>query len=457
MRRVLIELRAASGSPWSFALIGLAWLAMAGAAVFLVVRHRCCWRQGLLGMDMLFAMAAYFVTLSYGGLVPMMLADLRQLRIPGRLCAHVGMGIAALLLVTVVIPAAALGFVQRSADPVLLIASAALGGLLLVRLPRPLGVTLALLAVLVLVAAARWGNGGLGRLVLMLDPHAQRWLYFALLSALVAWLWRPVLRGDGAALETAARRAAAWRVGPQSASTSMSTWSSGWFPTVAGGNAPAPPVRVVRICLGPLYLLDSRAALRLLAQAAVPLAVFVGQFVWMLGWRAGWRASVLVCLLLIWFAFGLHVRRTLQRAGGDLAELALLPGLGDRDTQRRALWNASVTTPLALSAVVIALALLAGRAESPALTTSLELLEWLGAATLIGLAFMASVLARRTDGWLDWTCLLSLVVALAFWVLSEAGRRAPAAWTGLPVIAGLIFTVNARRLQAMPHPFVVRG
>jgi hypothetical protein len=469
MRRLLIELRAALGSfgPQSLVSLVAFWLVIVGAAVLVAVST-----DGPRALNMiapLFWLGANLVAFKLGVSVAVMLADLRNLCAPGQWRAYAGRAVGAVLLLTAVIPAAVLALMQRSVDPALGIASAVLGGLLLARLSRPLGVTLILLALSLFLA-----HGSLGQflghfppllraLLLLGELLAQPWLSIAILAALVIWLWRPVLAGNVAALESAARRAAGWRGGGHS----LSGWSSGWFPTLLQGGAPRQPAAIVRACLGPLYLPGSRASLRLASQAAVPLAVFVAQFVWMLGWHRGWRVAVFLCLLFIWIVFGLQLSRVLQRANGELAELASIPGLGDRRSQLRALWRASVTTPLVIAAVVSALALLAALGERPRLSANIALLEWLGTTTLLGLAFMAGALARRWSAWVGWAVFVCLAATLALWVFGEAraggrvltvwGGHVLALWTVLPVIACGVLIVNARRLASLPHPFVVRA
>jgi hypothetical protein len=470
MRRLLIELRAMLGWWGSAQLVTLVagWTVIVGAAVFVAVRFRTYGARDFQMIAPLFAMYAYLVAFNLGAAVQVMLADLRRLCVPGRPAAPAGRAGSTLMLVTAVIPAAVLSYLQQSADPALLIAGAVLGALLLSRLPRPLVVTLVVLALILFLTRGMLGQF-LGRFPLLLrellalrEVLAQPSVDFVIL-ALILWLWRPVLAGNAAALESAARRAAAWRGGRQP----FSGWSSGWFPTLPQGGSVRRPAGVVRTCLGPLYLPGSRAALRLAVQAAVPLAVVVAQFVWTLGWHRGWRVAVFLCLLFIWIVFGLQVSRALQRTNGELAELASIPGLGDRRSQLRALWRASVTTPLVIAAVVSALAILAAHAEAPPRSASIALLGWLGTTTLLGLAFMAGALARRWSAWVDWAALVCVAAALALWVLVEArtGGHVLAVWGGhvlevwavLPVIACCLLVANARRLESLPHPFVVRA
>jgi hypothetical protein len=460
MRRLRIELQAALGSRWSVALVGLGlpWLTMGGEAVFLALTHRCCTRPAFLPISMLFAMSAYIVTLGLGATVPLMLTDLQGLRVPGRLSAHAGRALAALLLVTAVLPAVALAYAQRSMDPVLIIVGGTLNGLFLVRLPRWLSTALVVLAFVLILACTKFGLLA-GALAMWLEPQVAEWLSFAALAGLVVWLWRPVLAGDPRALESAARHAAGWgfardlRFGQQP----LSGWSNRWFPSLPQGSAPPQPVHIARLCFGPLYLPGTRAALRVVAQAALPLAVLVAQF-WFLGWHRAWRFGVSLCLLVLWTAYGLEVQRALSRVNGELAELALLPGLGNRGTQLRVLWRASLATPLTIAAVMSALVLLAASAEDPTLPGSLGTLAWLGSTTALGIAFMASALARRPGMWVDWAALAALAVTLVLWVLREGDRGGylPAAWAALPLIACVILIVNARRLGSLPHPFIAR-
>jgi hypothetical protein len=453
MRRLRIELQAALGSRWSFALLGLGlpWLMMGGEAAFLALTHRCCSQWAFLPISMLFAMSGYVVTLGLGVSLPLMLTDLHGLRVPGRLPAHAGRALAALLLATAVLPAAALAYAQRSMDPVLIIVGGTLNGLLLARLPRSLSTALVVLAFVVILARAKLGVLT-GSFPVRLEPHVAEWLSFAVLAGLVVWLWRPLIVGDARALESAARRWAAWRPGRQA----LSGWSSRWFPTVSRPGTADEPVRIARACLGPLYLPGTRAAVRVAAQAALPFAVFAVQFWLILGWHRAWRFGVLLCLLVLWTAYGLEVQRALSRVNGELAELALLPGLGDRGTQLRVLWRASLATPLTIAAVMSALVLLTASAEDPTLPGSLGTLAWLACTAVLGIAFMASVLARRARMWVDWTVLAALALTLVLWVFREGGRSGylPAAWGALPLVASIILVVNARRLEALPHPFI---
>jgi len=119
-----------------------------------------------------------------------------------------------------------------------------------------------------------------------------------------------------------------------------------------------------------------------------------------------------------------------------------------------------VITPLVIAVAVCALALLALRSEGAAPLASLGLLEWTGTTTLLGIAFMASILARRTTVWIDWAVMGCLAAVLTVWMFLHVARVAQFSLPGngavLPVIAGVILAVNARSLAALPHPFIVR-
>jgi hypothetical protein len=456
MRRLLLELRAALGGFGSGRLMTLtvAWVLMIGSAL-LGALYGCCRARTFVLIAPVFAMSAFFAAFSLGASLQVMLVDLRRLCAPGQWRAHAGRAIGAVLLLSVLAPATALALLQRSVHPAGMLAGAALFGLLFARLARSVGVTLIILSFAVVAAhGSPVANYLADYLPVLSGRLVPGWLNLVLLAALVGWLWRPVLAGNATVLESASRRVASWRGGAQS----LSSWSSGWFPTASRQSSPRRPVRIVCACLGPMYLPLSRAGLRMTVQAGLA-SVLLTQvpFLLILGWHRYWRLGVLICLLAVWILFAVEVSKVLQRAGGELAELASLPGLGSRRSQLRTLWRASISTPLLITMLLSALALFAARTEHPTWSASVDVLRWLGTTAIFGLACMASVLARRSRMWPDWTILVFLAAALAVWVLVDPGPPRTPVWLVLPIAAGLVLIVNARRLESFPHPFVLRA
>ena len=171
------------------------------------------------------------------------------------------------------------------------------------------------------------------------------------------------------------------------------------------------------------------------------------------GWYFGLRATALLCLVMTWTAFGERIARVFGRASGELAELALLPGLGDRRAQLKALCWAALGVPLLISIGLSALIVGTALAQpAPAADT----LVFTASVTLLGAAFVVAMLARPRTLYPHG---LSVACILMFGAWMMAGRNHPAfdaLWLAPALATCLILAVGGYRLSVLPHPFVLR-
>jgi hypothetical protein len=106
---------------------------------------------------------------------------------------------------------------------------------------------------------------------------------------------------------------------------------------------------VVRVCLGPVY--ERSVSWILLCFAPLPIMILLGPRVPAAMFVPALKFPALMCVTLFVGLFFLNrVRRLadlLCNPSGEISDLALLPGLGDRRLQRRALLREALIRPLA--------------------------------------------------------------------------------------------------------------
>ncbi len=453
MRALVQELRAVCGAAGARpALVLPLWLAFMAVAAW--AAHALPPR-GVMLAALVFAIAALLACFVFGMGALRLLPAARGLCLPGRfsVLSYAGRSIGIFLIAGIAIPALLLSLKHGSADPAFLIASGALAGLLLPRMPNFGWAPVLLLVIL----QARDGHG-VQRLLDwasnqtgLLAPHFQLGLVFALLAGLVTWRYRRILRGDLAALESAARGS---RYGAlsQAAAHTPGHRSDAWF-QVTRLSPVASPVRVIRIVLGTPYAPTPwTARLRHLSTVVLPLVLVVGWMIWRFGWQVGWHALLIGWLAFVALASTLRMQ-VMRHVNGELAELALLPGFGGRRAQLRALCRASLTEPLllVLAPTPFALAAAAGGDTPPGAMAPLLLL--VGSSAFLLLSYIMATLARgavRAYG----ASAAALAATLVVWWLAGGTIRGwlpyvPLAWAA---IGGLLYI---RRLARLPHPFVV--
>jgi len=135
MRALLRELRAALGfaaRPAFLVSVWVCFMCVAAALAFLGGPG------GTVVAAAIFAVAALLGGFVLGTAIPPLLADARTLCLPGRfsVLSYTGSVIGIFCLAGVVLPGAWLGWHARSGVPAMLIASGALAGLLIPRMPR---------------------------------------------------------------------------------------------------------------------------------------------------------------------------------------------------------------------------------------------------------------------------------------------------------------------------------
>jgi hypothetical protein len=455
MRTLVRELRAALGVAARPAFVVTVWVVFMGVAAAVAVGSS---RLTILAAC-IFAVAALLGAFVLGTAIPPLLADARTLCLPGRfpVLSYAGTVMGIFCLAGLVVPGAWLGWQARSTVPAVLIGSGALAGLLIPRMPRA---TMAAIWVLVIVQAAgvnfgQWLAGSHG----MLDPRNQLVFMFVALALANAWSWRPILRGDAAALDAAARLSRRSAGGADAQGLARHSDASFAVARLSGRRGSA--AGVIRVFLGAPYApLSLRVQVRLVMQlafVAVPLAAWAS---WRLSWHTGWRVGIMAWLAFAWLTFAARLP-VLRHVNGERAELTLLPGLGDARAQRRALYRASLGPPLAIIAAAVPLAAAAALRESAALPAIIAAGFWLVSTVLLGVSYIAAVLAKSTAPRVygAWAALLAAMLAI-WWLNGSAANLivpGPVGWIlYLPVAwaAGAI-VIYARRLASFPHPLVL--
>lgn len=353
---------------------------------------------------------------------------------------------AVLLLPALVLTLAALAGnpVWPTRVPAVLVLAVALAGALA---PRRAASAVGLL--LLVVLAACWAAKGSGH-----HELSREWLlaFFAAVLVLfvaafplsVAIEWRRAMRGSrtrSLTLEHALRTACSGR----------------------GSRERRPPAQIVRTCIGDVFVQTSRQ----LIVGAMVMALFVASAIGLPWFGAnGWRwaitalAIIVAGLLLSRFLSGL---RNFTR--GQLAELALMPGLGAPSAQRRALCRAVLTPPLMWLGVLLLFGcadlLLKGEPLSSVgmLAVCLAIM-WL-TYSVVALQKLTTLPPKR-QSYMSELMLLYLLIYLSgnyYWVFAAHPEFRPWFWLwitpallGVGISSAIAFSV--RRLLTAPHPFL---
>ncbi|MGH8216945.1 MAG: hypothetical protein ACREUT_00025 [Steroidobacteraceae bacterium] len=344
--------------------------------------------------------------------------------------------------------------------PPVLVLATALGGMLAPRRP-----TFAVGVLLLVVLTACWTASGRG------DHEPGKQWFFALLAAAIVLLtaavpllaaveWRRVIRRGSRPRSLAERlRTICMRIdqpwalthGPRVASSRHGSWER------------QAPVQVVRTCLGGMFVQLSRQ----LIIGAMLLALFIVAaigFPWLgasgLRWVVG--ALALTAAGLVSAGFLTQISKLTRE---QLAELALMPGLGAPAAQRRALCSAVISAPLLWLGIV----LLSGSAgllfkgeplSSVAMLALCIFIIWLAYA-IFALQKLATFPPRRQSFigefmlFYIWVYASYLVYAAHFF--SRILHLFWWAWI-IPVLisAGIAAAIgiSVRRLATAPHPFL---
>lgn len=290
-------------------------------------------------------------------------------------------------------------------------------------------------------------------------------LFFTVLSAVLALpavaTWRRVIRQDSPALRLGGRlQTTPFRIGP-------TPLARGRAETWHGSPRLLPATRIIRTCLGGMFAHPSTWQL---IAAAVLLALMIVSAIALPGLGAtGWRwvVSSLALAAAGLVAAGFSAQLS-SLTHGQLAELALMPGLGAPAEQRRALCSAVLTRPFLSLAIV----LLLGAAGLLFKATSLSSLGALATCILIifvTYAFLAlekllTLPPRRNSFIAEWVRLYSFVFwVYPSWSVSSSVRFFDAHWWmwSIPILFGVVAAgviwYSVRRLAAAPHPFLARA
>lgn len=419
---------------------------------------------GAVGGAFFFCVATLFLAYSLGAGALAFTVEAKGSCLPGSQRLKRAASVIALLslLALAVIPAAALAAnpMWEAWVPTALVLGSVLASVLIP--PLPIGVVgLLLLFVLTGYWAAR-GQGDHDR-----DMQFLIALFSAALSLPAVAKWRRVTRQDSRPPS---------RAGPllrplwvMLVRLLVATCESGDSAAMGGFRGRSSPVMVIRTCLGGYFAPVPVRTLILAILVTLGVAAMVG-----LPWRGAptwlWTTMLVACLAaaLIRAAFLERISK-LTRAG--MAELALLPGLGDGAMQRRALCRAVLAPPLLWLAGILlwgsAGLLFKGEPLSSvgALATYV-LIIWL-TYTLLALGRLPTFPPRPGNRISGISTFLQLLFGIYFctgyyyvytlYSFTHVGYLAWVLWV-MPVLAGLWFAgaigYAVRRLAMAPHPFL---
>lgn len=305
-----------------------------------------------------------------------------------------------------------------------------------------------------------------------------------LLLALAIWRWRALLGDAGwqrrrgwlqpSLLATGAASARMTDLVSSAANAQLPDWL--WPAGQVHGAGPQRPVRALRALLGtPFAPLSAR-------QWLIQLGLMLGYVVLAACWL-GFKASgedVMASLLkggqlggviggalggggTLLLLYGQRLVEVYRKPGGELNELALLPGFGSAAAQRasllRALWQTLGGVAVILLLLLAVPALLAGW-ELPRVL--LLLATGLGLLLLIVLICLRSLAGLPAWGWrmqlLLWPLLpltgLSWLYVLHGEHVAWALPPLAGAWLLAAALGGLLLASAWRKFQARPHPFL---
>lgn len=419
---------------------------------------------GSVGAALVFSLSVLFLAYVLGSGSLAFVVDAKRSCLPGsqRLARRANLLASVLLLPALVLTVLALAGnpVWPAWVPTVLMLAIALAGVL-----APRRRTSAAGLFLLVVLAACWTTNGRSDhergkewFLVLLGPSLV--LLPGAVTLLVAVKWRRVIRQGSRPPSLAERlrtiyiridQRGALKHAPWTASRRHGSWER------------QPAAQIVRTCLGGMFVQRSRQLLI----GAVLLVLFV---VTAIGLRwlgaSGWRWAVTILALapggLVSSGF-LAQLPNLTR--GQIAELALMPGLGAPATQRRALRRAVLTPPLLWLGVV----LLFGSADLllngvPLLRVGMLavclLILWLS-YTMLALQKLATLPPKR-QSFISEFILLDLVLYVSgtyYWVQAAQPQFRPWFWFWItPILLGVGIAsavgFSVRRLATAPHPFL---
>lgn len=406
---------------------------------------------GAVGAAIVCSLAVYFLAYVLGSGVLAFAVDAKLSCLPGsqHLARRANLLASVLLLPALILAVAALAASPVWAAwvaPVLMLAIAVAGMLAPRRLSLAVGLFLLVLLAAYWTASGR-GDHQSGKAWFIVFVGAALVLLAATVPLLAAVNWDRVIGRESRPRNSAER----FRAIPEKASS----------PHTSGQRQPA--ARIVRTCLGGMFGQVSRQ----LIAGSVLLALFIVAAVglpWLGASGSRWTVSILglAAAGIVSTAFLTQLSR-LTRA--QVAELALIPGLGAPAAQLRGLCGAVLTPPLLWFGTV----LLLGSADLLLKRESLSNIGML-ATCLVVIWLMYAVLALqmlatlppKRQSVISHFMLLYVVVYGAgsyYWAFAEHPLLRLGFWFWItPVLAGTgiagTIAFSLRRLATAPHPFL---
>lgn len=403
---------------------------------------------GAVGGAIVFSLSVLILAYLLGSGALAFVADAKRSCLPGsqRLGRRADFLTTALLLPALVLTVAALAGnpVWPAWVPPVLVLATALAGSLASRRPA-FGAGLFLLVVL----TACWTASGRGE-----NERGKEWV-FALLGAAIVLL--------AAAMPLLA--AVTWRrvIGLGSRPPGF----AGRIRTISMSRhrawQPQPPAQIVRTCLGAMFVQLSRQ----LIIGAVLLALFIVAAIGLLWLDASETRWAVIALALA--AGGLVSSGFLTQlpnlTRGQVAELALMPGLGAPPAQRRALCRAALAPPLLWLGVVLLFGsadlLLKGEPlSSVGMLAACLFILWL-TYTVFALQKLATLPPKRQSFISEFLLLCLFVYASGtyYWVYAANPQFRLWFWFWITPVLFCIGVASAigfsvRRLVTAPHPFL---
>lgn len=419
---------------------------------------------GAVGAAIVFSLSVLCLAYLLGSGMLAFVVDAKRSCLPGlrRLARR-----ANLLAMALLLPALVLTVVALAGNPVwpawippVLVLATALAGVLAPRRP-----TFAVGVFLLVVLTACWAASGRG------DHEPGKEWFFALLAAAIVLLaaavpllaaveWHLVIgRGSRPASLAERLRTICIRIDQRGARE-----HAPWMASSRHGSwERQPPVQIVRTCLGGMFVQLSRQ----LIIGAVLLALFIVAAIglpWLGAGKGRWAVTILGLT-----AAGVVSTNFLTQLSNltreQIAELALMPGLGAPAAQRRALCRAVLAPPLLWLGVVVLFAsadlLIKGEPlSSVGMLAACLFIMWL-TYTIFALQSLTTLPPKR-QSFISQFLSLCLVIYAAgsyYWVYAAHPQFGLWFWFWItPVLlsVGVAGTIgfSLRRLAASPHPFL---
>lgn len=421
---------------------------------------------GTVAAACVFSLSVLFLAYMLGSGALAFAIDAKRSCLPGwqRLARRANLAASVFLVPALAIPVAALAGnpVWPAWFPAVLVLGIARAGMLAPRRPAYAAGLLPLVAL-----AAYWAASGRAD-----HSHGMEWR-FALLSAAVVLLPAAfVLLGlaisrretrTGSRPPSLAGRLGAihGRIG-QRGTREQAPWKSS---SRHGSWERQSPAQIVQTCLGGIFVQLPRQ----LIIGVLLLALFVLGAIVMprLGASGRLQAVALLALAAAGLLSSGFLTQLSRLTRGQIAELALMPGLGPPAAQRRALCRVVLTPPLMWLGLVLLLGsadlLLKGEPLSSVRMLALSLfILWLAYAVL-ALQKLATLPAKRQSFISEFMLLCLVVYAFGtyYWVYATQPQFDLWFWFWItPVLIGVVIAsvigFSVWRLAAAPHPFLCR-